>query len=318
MEEILVKYFSGEATENERKEVEEWRCATENNAIEFFEFKKVWLASAVNSEPDSVLLASILSEAEPEYRVVPLWESRLFQLAAAIVVILGIVFTVMSLSGGEEVLGAIVSQNTEYRLPDGSKVTVQKGGKIEVGNFETSRDVTLIGKAFFEVERNPDKPFRVKTSDAFVEVLGTSFVVDASAEDDVEVMVASGKVAFTQNPEKFGTNAMSIQLEKGEKGTITAGDVGIKKEVLDNQNYLAWKTGSMVFKKQPLSEVASLLEDVYGIPYEFENPAIKDCKLTARFKQKDAKEILIIIAETFDLKYSEKSGKYILSGDGCN
>lgn len=318
MEEILARYFLGEATEKEIKEVEVWRSATESNAKEFFEFKKIWLTSQPFDAPDEVLLASILDESEPEFRVVPLWESRIFQLAAAIVIIFGIVFSIIKLTEAETPSGQFVAEITVYDLPDGSKVTLQQGGKIDIGDFETSRDIALTGKAFFEVKRNPDKPFRIKTSDALVEVLGTSFVVDAAVDDDVEVMVTTGKVAFSQNPEVFGSDAMTIQLEKGEKGVIRAGEIGIKKEPLENENYLAWKTGYMVFKKQPLSEVTQLLEDVYGIPFEFENPSIKDCKLTARFKEKEVKEILIIIAKTFDLDYSEKSGKFILKGDGCN
>jgi len=321
MEELLVKFFSGEATQDERNQVREWRSATENNAKTFFDYKKVWLQTEPEVEPNRAILNQILDETtveeEEQIKIIPLWEQKLFKIAAAIVLILGAVFTVFQMNKAERVYGEPVAEVTVYTLPDGSTATLQKGASITIGDFKTVREVTLQGKAFFEVVRNEQKPFTVSTEEVLVKVLGTSFVVNAPKESDVEVLVNSGIVAFGHNPAKYGTQSMSINLEKGEMGVLRRSEKGIKKLKIEDENFLSWKTKILSFRKQSLAEVSKTMEDVYGITLEFENPAVRNCSLTARFKEKSADEVVDIIAKTFNLTYEKKGDTVKFSGQGC-
>ncbi|MFY0605422.1 MAG: FecR domain-containing protein [Cyclobacteriaceae bacterium] len=320
MEELLSKYFSGEATDEEIQAVEDWRMESKDNAKSFFEAKKVWLASTPVEEPNQVVLTNILSNHEDDnsLEVIPLWNQPIFRIAAAIVLVLGVVFSLLK-NNDTNVYGEPVSEVTSFDLPDGSVATLQRGASITIGDFSQSRDVELVGKAFFEVEKNPDKPFTVVTKNASVRVLGTSFVVDASEESNaVEVLVRTGKVTFAQNTEQFGQQSLKIDLEKGEMGIIKLGEKGIKKKNLKDENYLAWKTKNVNFKSTDLQEVAAVVEDMYGVKYQFDSQRTKTCKLTAKFEKKSADEITNLIAQTFGLSVEKSTDGYLFRGEGCD
>jgi transmembrane sensor len=90
-------------------------------------------------------------------------------------------------------------------LPDGSHVTIASGSRISYahtfGSADTAkngamRDVYLLGEAFFEVTRNPHRPFRVFANEIVTKVLGTSFTVRSFEKDTtIQVTVRTGKVS---------------------------------------------------------------------------------------------------------------------------
>ncbi len=322
MEEVLARYFSGESSEAEKKEVKEWRAASDENASLFLEYKQVWAESAESEEPDEVILESIFSmDSDQKPDILPLWRQSMLKYAAILLVAMGVLFVVYNLNQSEKVIidGIAVNELTEYDLPDGSTVTLHSGSSISINDFKSTREVRLTGKAFFEVKRDESKPFIVSTQQAKVKVLGTSFLVNSAENSDgVEVMVRSGKVAFGQNEEIYGSKAITVNLEKGEMGVLKKDEKGIKKFQNLDPNYLAWKTRIITVKDQDMMRVAGLLEDVYDVDIQFENELIGNCHLTASFKEKSVEEIMDIIAETFGISYQIKNkNKITISGVGC-
>lgn len=319
MEDRLVKVFSGEASEDEIKEVRMWRGATEANAKAFLEAKKIWLASAPIMDPDPALLGKILGEEEKEFEIIPLWNQKLFRIAAALVIGLGLVFGVLRLTQeGSQPYGRVVAEVTAFTLEDGSTVTLQRGASLEVEDFDDNRKVRLTGKAFFEVERDEKRPFIVTTPEALIEVLGTSFLVNSTPTAATEVMVTSGLVELGQNPETFDGEAMEIRLGEGEMGKLSVGERGIQKRKINDKNYLAWKTRELAFKSTSLEKVSEVLADVYGLRVNFEESSLKNCRLTASFKDKSAEDIINIIAETFNFTYVKGDDNVSFTGDGCS
>ncbi|MEQ8470421.1 MAG: FecR domain-containing protein [Marinoscillum sp.] len=320
MEELLVKYLSGDASNEEKEQVLEWRRSSRENSEAFLSYKKTWAMTERREVPNPDSLASILNENVEMPIIIPLWKQRPIQVAAAMIIVLcGVLYFFQPNNSGQS-LGKIVAVKTEFELPDGSKVTVQRGGSIDLINFNDEvREVELKGKAYFDIKRNESKPFLINTKGAIIRVLGTSFVVNSLADQHAtEVMVESGVVAFSQNPKVFGGSAMEITLNRGEMGIIQIGERGIKKKNISDANYLAWQNGIITFKNSELGEVSGILEDVYNVRIDFENPILEKCNLTAKFNKKSADEVIQIIAETFSLKVS-KNGKLILfDGQSCN
>lgn len=317
MEEILSKYFAGEASEEEKDQILEWRNASEQNAVIFLEAKKVWLSASAQAAADPSLLDQILEE-NNAFKIVPLWNQRLFQIAAVILIGLGIVFVVIRFQHDDQPFGQVVTEVTTLDLPDGSTVTLQRGASMTIGDFKTSREVILTGKAYFEVKKDEDKSFVVVTTGARVEVLGTSFVVNSNISQTTEVLVTSGTVTLAQNPEVFGGNSMKIRLEKGEMGQLTIGDKGIQKRKIEDPNYLAWKTRILTFRSSSMLEVSKVLSDVYGINVHLKDPALESCKLSAKFSEKKVEEVVDIIAQTFNFTYKKSDEGVIFMGSGCN
>lgn len=305
MEDILIKYFTGEASKDEISFVNSWKSESESNAKAFFESKIVWLSTEKIEQPSSGILNQILKE-EPKQKHI-FWNTSYFKYAAAasVILLLSLVF--------------ILSPNSDKNfisksLSDGSAIALHDNSTFEIINFDESiREIRVKGKAYFDIERDENRPFIIHTDNATVKVLGTSFVVDTYG-DKTEVSVESGLVELIK---KDSESSVSVKLVKGEKGLVSLNNKGIIKADNKNLNYLSWKTKILTFNNSNISEVSKTLEDVYGITVEIENESFEDCKLTATFNKKKAKDALEIIARTFNVEFELSNKKAILKGKGC-
>ncbi len=306
MNEKLAKYFSGECTKDEIENINSWRSESIDNSKEFFEAKNIWISMQAKPAPNKTILKNILREPEGKNVVARFgW----IKYAAAAVVVLGLALALTLNLGNDE-------RDGFRTLADGSEITLHGESTIETINItDEVREVRLNGKAYFDIQRDETRPFIITTDNARVEVLGTSFVIDATTEK-TEVCVESGLVALIKPAEKGGTD-LSVKLMEGEMGTVKKLGKGIVKQNNNNLNYLAWKTKTLVFKQAQMSNVESVLEDVYGVDIEFENDALKKCNLTSTFKERNAKDAIEIVARTFNLTVEYKGNKAILKGKGC-
>lgn len=305
MEEVLAKYFSNEASNDEITFVNNWKMESETNAKEFFDSKIIWLSTQQIDRSSQDILDNILGE-EPKQKQV-FWNNTIFRIgvAASIVAVLSFVF--------------LFSEDTNLNFTnesfeDGSLVSLHDNSTFEILNFnESVREIKITGKAYFDIERDENRPFIIHTENAIVRVLGTSFIVDTYKEK-TEVSVESGLVELI----KSGSDEnVSVKLEKGEMGLVTRNNIGIIKGTNENLNYLAWKTKVLTFNNSTMIDVANTLEDVYGISVDIENQDFKNCRLTAKFNKKRAKDALEIIARTFNVEFELSKGKAILKGKGC-
>lgn len=308
MEEQLARFFAGEANDDEKKEVLDWRGASAENAEEFMMAKTGWLATASPIVPNEDILNQIISE--PTAKVVG-WPSYLKYAAA--VILLGMIASLWYFnrqSSGPEIL---VFNGTYQVLDDGTIVSMKKGSTIEILDFSDElRRVKVTGKAFFEVTRDENRPFEVVTNDATVRVLGTSFQVIGES-DYTEVSVESGLVSLAKNNSR---NRMSLNLEKGEMGMIRKENQGIIKRKIIDKNFLSWKNGVMSFEGKQTLEFIKTINDVYGVNISVQDELI-GCKLTAQFNQKSLEEVLQILAATFNWEYEIDNGNVVFSGKGC-
>lgn len=307
MEEVLAKYFTGEATKDEISLIETWRTESETNAKAFFEAKSVWLSSEPVSKAPNGILKEILAESPT--KVVPFMMRSWVKYASAAVLVLAIsLLFVLNQSTGDDVFSS-------ERLRDGSKIALHGSSSLEVIAFdENIREVRVTGKAYFDIERDESRPFIIHTGNAKIEVLGTSFLIDTYGEK-TEVCVESGLVELSKMIN--GKSDVAVTLSKGEMGLVNNVNKGIIKKNNNDLNYLAWKTKIISFNGSSMSEVKSVIEDVYGIEMKFENPSFKDCKLTAKFNKKKPKDAIEIIARTFGVEFEYSNGKAILKGKGC-
>ncbi|WP_421765385.1 FecR family protein [Ekhidna sp.] len=307
MEEVLAKYFSGEATNDEITLVESWRSESESNAKTFFYTKNVWLASQPEVAAPSDVLDGILSS--PQGKQVPFIMRSWVKYASAAVLVLAIsLLFVLNNDSGESVY-------TNQSLTDGSEILLHGTSSMEVVNFdENIREVRIAGKGYFDIERDEARPFIIHTDNAKIQVLGTSFLVKTTAYG-TEVCVESGVVELSKKAR--GSEVISVKLEKGEMGLISNNNKGIIKRNIGDANYLAWKTKVLTFNGSTMTEVEQVLEDVYGIDVKFENPDFKNCKLTAKFNKKKAKDAIEIIARTFGVDFEFSNGEAVLKGKGC-
>lgn len=219
------------------------------------------------------------------------------------------------------------------RLSDGSLIVLQPTARIRFPKrfSGAKRDVFLTGKAFFEVVRNPAKPFRVFARELTTEVLGTSFLINAPVTGgNVNVVVKTGKVAVSTNPAFIsntkGSRAntgkvqpMAIVLLPNEQVTFSKTDARlIKSEVSRSETLvLPATTQAFSFRRTPLPVVLNALEKAYGIDIQFNREELAGCTLTARLDDPSLFVRLDVIAASTGSTYELLDGQLIIHSSGC-
>jgi len=203
-------------------------------------------------------------------------------------------------------------------LPDGTLVSLNSNSKFSYPNkfSGNTREVTIEGEAFFQVKPDKSKPFIIHAGNAQIQVLGTSFNVNAYPNaKQVEVIVETGRVQFSnKNPENLKTN--ELILIQGDKGTLEYSSNSMIKMTNQNPNFIAWKTRNLIFKATPLSEVIEDLKKVYKVNIDITDPALNGLKLTAQYNDYKLDFILELIKSTFkstfQIEVLNVNGNYVL------
>ncbi len=203
-----------------------------------------------------------------------------------------------------------------FKLEDGTLVRLNANSSLVVSkNFgKDKREVQLVGAANFDVTSNPDVPFIITANKGEVEVLGTSFEVEAYPDQQIELSVAEGKVKFAST-----TTDKEDLFIAGEKGVLSADGQELTKLELKNSNYSAWWTKRLVFENAPLSEVISDLEKAYRVQIDY-NQEIGSCEYSAILENYTVAEAMEALQLTFQNIQSVeiKDSNIKLEGTACN
>jgi len=186
------------------------------------------------------------------------------------------------------------------------------------------REVYLDGDAFFQVSKNPNRPFFVYSDHIVTQVLGTSFAIHKK-DQQVEVDVKTGRVAVYEDEEhilndkdKQKSNGVIItpnqkvvyyQQERHFVTSIVDQPMAVEKAVDD-------KTGEITFNYSdtPLCKVLQDLESTYGLEIVLENEKLKNCLFTGDLHGQSMFNQLQSICLVFNSTYEIKGTKILLKG----
>ena len=155
----------------------------------------------------------------------------------------------------------------QLTLSDGTRIWLNAESSLKYPDtFEgkAQREVYLEGEAYFEVSKNPQHPFLVKTTAIEAQVLGTSFNIKAYSKKDVQVTLLEGSIKVS---DKHHNN---ILLKPGEH----TNEKLHKSQVENVSQYRAWTTGSFYFDNTELIEIMRELGRWYNIDIVFTNKQI--------------------------------------------
>lgn len=160
-------------------------------------------------------------------------------------------------------------KRSEIELSDGTKIWLNSGSQLQypVEFTEKSREVFLSGEAFFDVKKDPSKPFYVTTNNLKIKVTGTRFNVMAYSDDNrTEAVLQSGKIEASKNK----ILSKTIKLESGEMISFNIDENKIEKRKVDTEFYSSWINGYLIFKNEPITNIFTKLERYYNreIVYE--------------------------------------------------
>ena len=213
----------------------------------------------------------------------------------------------------------------KIQLADGSIVVLESKSRLKYkANYleDSIRNVYLLGEAFFEVARNPHKPFIVHSNEVFVEVLGTSFRVEAPENGkSIVVSVKTGKVSVYAIRDRAGNKDKKdgVILLPNQQVSYERTEKLFEKMLVDAPEIL--DTGiakaDFVFDNTPIAKVFKTMETAYGIDIIFDQEMMKDCNITAPLGSEPMIEKLKIICETIGATFEIIDARVVVSSSGC-
>ncbi|OSZ79220.1 hypothetical protein CAP35_13470 [Chitinophagaceae bacterium IBVUCB1] len=313
-EEVQVKYLLGEATPQEREQVEQWAAASEANAKQLEQLRYIWAETkkleARSSVDENIAWQNFKQRiaTTQQTKTIPLGR-RTYWLRVAATLLLMIGGSWMAYyylySAGSITLN---SGNTvlAQTLPDGTTVTLNKNATIKYPKqFKgDTREVVLEGEAFFDVSPDKQKPFIIHANEADVEVVGTSFNVKTNSSK-TEVIVETGVVQVSKN-------LKGVVLNPKEKATVQKNAELPVKEVMEDELHSYYRTKEFVCSNTPLSRLVPVLNEAYGVEIVIANDELNNLRLTTTFHNQSLGGILNVLSETFNIQVSKKDGQIIL------
>ncbi|MEQ8882869.1 MAG: FecR domain-containing protein [Cyclobacteriaceae bacterium] len=201
-------------------------------------------------------------------------------------------------------------QKSTIMLPDGTKVILNSESSITyLSNFTGNvRLVELTGEAFFDVVRDPTKPFVVKTRSLKTTALGTSFNVDAYPDAKEEITLITGKVKVDSHVDA----EQSTLLDPGEIAALEFGKLSKKQGA--SLNHIKWKDGFIVFQKTLFKEGIMELERWYGVAIEVRNlPSGEEPTFTAYIENDNLANVLETLGYAMRFDFSIEGKKVLIN-----
>jgi len=218
-------------------------------------------------------------------------------------------------------------EQTVVTLPDGSTAELNGGTTLSYprgfaawpGVEASARRVSLDGEAFFSVSEQ-DRPFRVETANARVEVLGTSFNVRTRTTDDVadtRVVVASGRVRLTSAGATERDTASVTLDDVGETSRVQGTSGPTPPEAVALKYVEAWRQGGFAVFDAPLPTILRELEQRYGGSIELRVPPAETEPMSVHYgPDADLEDILRDLSFTQGLSFRQTSRGYELVRKG--
>lgn len=306
----IIDSFESKLSPKEQLKLNSWLSESEENQMQYNELKKVYQTSGklrVNFQPNESKALQKVNRRLKTKRFV-----RWSQTAAAAIVLFFIITKAFLLISPEVKWKELTasSQQTIF-LSDSSKIVLAAHTHIKYPDrfSKNERTIFLQGRAYFEVTPNKKVPFLIHTQNNTVRVLGTRFLVDATAPGLEQVVVDEGTVAFG-SPDTL--KKKPLILNKQEIGTWDAGKNQLTKQANPDINKNSRLSGKLIFRDVELKDVIKDLERHYKVKIELTDKNSEWLHVSGVFLNSNIDEVLKLICMTTNLSVEKTGETYIL------
>jgi transmembrane sensor len=191
---------------------------------------------------------------------------------------------------------------SSFTLSDGSKIMLNAGSSLTyIKGFEPhQRVLELEGEAFFEVAKDPDRPFIVNSRGLTTTALGTSFNIKAYDTAALDIALVSGLVEVTIS---LG-ESQQVNLQQGQGIRVDMKARTVSKYEYEEDVLLAWTRKTIIFQKTPMEEIKKTLENWYGVQISYINKPSRDLEISGKFADQSLENVLEGLSHSARFTYS--------------
>lgn len=357
-DQMIIRFLNGQLSNEEIAVLNKWIDESLENQERFKIYQRIWLGSSAvfpddKFNPGKAWKNIAYNIQKPSYRNISQLRRQTRKLyikvariaaLAILIFVLGALVSYLTVSNYKKFstgdifeISAPQGSISKIVLPDNSTVWLNAGSTISYsGNFNhADRIVKLEGEAFFDVPKNPLKPFIVNTSHLNVRALGTQFNVKAYPDDDaVLTTLVEGKViidieglekSFTYNLEPRQIfiytksdrsvsrsdpredvaqieNEQDEQPVKGLSPPESKAIISVKSNIKP-ELYTSWKDETWIIEGETMADMAVMLERRYNTKINIHAEELKSYRFTGKIMNETLEQVLEILRMTAPLKY---------------
>lgn len=308
--EIIDSYRKKDVPTEVKDTFERWLVDTDAFEEKDAALKEIW-ETIDGSEGLDVLKEpmDVIAEAERKSRAVvgtaPRRRNALLWFTSTVAACMTIIAAIQFFTApqAEVCLASSSASKGEFRLPDGSKVWLNKDSRLYYakGFDGRKRKVRLEGEGYFDVAKDKNRPFIVESQDMDIEVLGTRFTLSAYEDEPVTVYLAQGSVRACIE------GCDDVLLKPDQALTYNPANRALNRYDVVASDHVAWIGGKLEFTDRSLYDILQSLEHWYCVDITCEDPeAAKTMHLSMTVRQEplteilEALELLASVSYTFD------------------
>ncbi len=220
--------------------------------------------------------------------------------------------------------GQIVSTADQWRrvtMADGSAVDLAPNSAVRQAFSHAARTVYLDrGEAFFEVHKNPSRPFLVVAGNTVTRAVGTAFDVNRRDRGQIAVTVVEGvvqlKASRRTDAQRLieGTAAATVlSLQANEEvliSTVSGAATPIRR--VNGQAEVAWATGELDFDNEAVASVIASFNRFNPVHIDVADPVIAGRRVSGSFHTNDPGSFLAFLVSTADVRVRESPDRIII------
>lgn len=205
-----------------------------------------------------------------------------------------------------------VGESQAVHLADGSQVTLNTDSKIHVALTESERRIELDrGEVFFDVARDPSRPFVVGAGNKRVVAVGTKFSV-LRIHDDLRVVVTEGKVRVEDaSPEK---PEPPVQLAAGNIARAGAAGVLVTENSIPKaEQTLSWRSGYIVLRDTPLADAVEEFNRYNKRQLVLADPALATLRIGGNLRLTNLEAFVRVLEQGFPIHADNEGDRIVLT-----
>lgn len=371
----MIRYFSGNATEEDQRQLLAWINESPDNEQQLFILKDIYEASLLpnaqvgaQTEDEWRKMQKTILRSQPKKNIRQSekkridWTDYIRKYVAIFMIgaLLGSLVAYFAHTGNTAATTAVMvkpfeistekGERATVHLPDGSKVVLNACSFLSYpADFGIhSRELSLTGEGYFDVQNNPDLPFTVKTSGLNIKAFGTIFNVRAYSDEDViETTLVEGKVSIeTQtnksivslNPDQvitipkeliranleteYSSRTTSEKTDQKQDESVRVSkksDVKTKEAILNDkinpEVYTSWIDNKWVIETESLESLAKKIERKYDVIISLKGETVRKYIFSGTLKNYPLEQILETIRLSAPIQYSISENIVLISED---
>lgn len=342
--ELLRRYRLGQCTASELEIIERWYRSYDKDGVDQIDFTdaaglddlKGQMFDTINRKIDLEDHPAVSRNATSSVRKLSFFAGANLRRIAAVLVVgtaIGIFFyrqfrtgdigqpsSTLAIGRSNPLKVTVASRPTTIYLSDGSVVWLKKGSRLEFPQSFSgdTREITFSGEAYFDVAKDPRKPFVIHAPDFTTRVLGTTFNIKAYGnEESQEVTVITGKVVVSVK-EPSTTRVTELVLHPNQKAVYSKKNHSLAEYRADKSaKNIASDKHRLAFDEASLEDIIKVLDAVYDINISVSTESMNHCTITADLRNETLAADLTILSKALNATYAIDGKNIILRGEGC-